>query len=105
MDKPYAWQPTIIDVQMLKLGQLIILAVPGEFTTMAGRRIKDAVQKEAEKNGVKNAKVGIITWQMRCGWVLQFCRFMPATLNWVYDNMRNFACIFKLASLFKELQL
>lgn len=57
MDKPYAWHPTIIDVQMLKLGQLIIVAVPGEFTTMAGRRIKAAVKAQAQKHGVHNAKV------------------------------------------------
>ena len=57
MDKPYAWQPSIIDVQMLKIGQLIIIAVPGEFTTMAGRRIKDAVKMEALKHGVHNAQV------------------------------------------------
>jgi len=60
MDKPYAWQPTIIDVQMLKIGQLFILAVPGEFTTMAGRRIKDAVQAEAQKHGIHNAKVMLL---------------------------------------------
>ena len=60
MDRPYAWQPTIIDVQMLKIGQLIILAVPGEFTTMAGRRIKDAVRTQAQKHGVHNAKVWLL---------------------------------------------
>nr|CAB3223360.1 neutral ceramidase-like [Phallusia mammillata] len=57
MDKPYAWHPTIIDIQMLKIGQLIIIAVPGEFTTMAGRRIKAAVKKEAAQHGLPNAKV------------------------------------------------
>ncbi|XP_078492504.1 putative neutral ceramidase C [Ciona intestinalis] len=57
MDRPYAWHPTIVDVQMLRLGQLIIIAVPGEFTTMAGRRIKESVQKEAQAHGVANAKV------------------------------------------------
>jgi len=57
MDRPYAWHPTIIDVQMLKIGQLIILAVPGEFTTMAGRRIKDAVKKQAQQSGLSNPKV------------------------------------------------
>ncbi|XP_076825359.1 putative neutral ceramidase C [Clavelina lepadiformis] len=57
MDKPYAWHPHIVDVQMLKIGQLIIIAVPGEFTTMAGRRIKDAIAKEAIRFGVHNPKV------------------------------------------------
>uniref|UniRef100_H2ZAK9 Neutral ceramidase n=1 Tax=Ciona savignyi TaxID=51511 RepID=H2ZAK9_CIOSA len=57
MDRPYAWHPTIVDVQMLRLGQLIIIAVPGEFTTMAGRRIKESVQNEAKAHGIHNAKV------------------------------------------------
>ena len=40
---PYAWQPTIVEIQILRAGQLIILSVPGEFTTMAGRRLRTAV--------------------------------------------------------------
>ncbi|XP_061955727.1 neutral ceramidase 2 [Populus nigra] len=44
MDKPYAWAPSILPVQILRIGQLVILSVPGEFTTMAGRRLRDAVK-------------------------------------------------------------
>lgn len=40
---PYAWQPSIVDVQILRVGQLAILCVPGEMTTMAGRRLRHAV--------------------------------------------------------------
>ena len=36
-------QPAIVDIQILRAGQLVILCVPGEFTTMAGRRIKAAI--------------------------------------------------------------
>ena len=57
MDKPYAWHPKIVDVQMLKIGQFIIAAVPGEFTTMSGRRLKDALAKSAKDAGVPDAKV------------------------------------------------
>ena len=32
-----------MDVQILRVGQFVILCVPGEFTTMAGRRLRDAV--------------------------------------------------------------
>ncbi len=34
---PYLWHPNIVDTQVLKLGNLIIGAMPGELTTMAGR--------------------------------------------------------------------
>eukprot|EP00879_Flechtneria_rotunda_P016060 GHRR01016798.1.p1 GENE.GHRR01016798.1~~GHRR01016798.1.p1 ORF type:complete len:712 (+),score=214.79 GHRR01016798.1:134-2269(+) len=40
---PYPWQPAITEMSVLRLGNIVIIAVPGEFTTMAGRRIKLAV--------------------------------------------------------------
>lgn len=44
-DRPYAWQPSIVEVQILCVGQLWIVAVPGEFTTMAGRRLKERIHQ------------------------------------------------------------
>ncbi|KAI3801480.1 hypothetical protein L1987_29585 [Smallanthus sonchifolius] len=44
MKLPYDWAPSVLPVQMLKIGQMVILSVPGEFTTMAGRRLRDAVR-------------------------------------------------------------
>ncbi|KAE8704520.1 Neutral ceramidase [Hibiscus syriacus] len=37
-------QPSILPVQILQIGQLVILSVPAEFTTMVGRRLRDAVK-------------------------------------------------------------
>lgn len=45
MKEPYDWAPSILPVQILRIGQMVILSVPGEFTTMAGRRLRDAVKK------------------------------------------------------------
>ncbi|KAL3877147.1 hypothetical protein ACJMK2_034896 [Sinanodonta woodiana] len=42
--RPYLWQPVIVDTQLLRIGQFIIIAVPAEFTTMAGRRMRDRVE-------------------------------------------------------------
>lgn len=44
MHEPYDWAPSILPVQILQIGQLVILNVPAEFTTMAGRRLQDAVK-------------------------------------------------------------
>jgi neutral ceramidase len=44
MHYPYEWVPYIVEIQIIRVGQLVILAVPGEFTTMAGRRLKEAVR-------------------------------------------------------------
>jgi len=46
--KPYQWTPNIVDIQVFRVGQLIIIVSPGEATTMAGRRWKQAVQDESE---------------------------------------------------------
>lgn len=44
MKEPYDWAPAILPIQIIRIGQLAILCVPGEFTTMAGRRLRDAVK-------------------------------------------------------------
>ncbi|WVY92521.1 hypothetical protein V8G54_031609 [Vigna mungo] len=44
MKKPYDWAPSILPIQIIRIGQLVLLCVPGEFTTMAGRRLRDAVK-------------------------------------------------------------
>ncbi|KAG2390706.1 Neutral ceramidase [Vigna angularis] len=44
MKLPYDWAPSILPIQILRVGQFVILSVPGEFTTMAGRRLRDAVR-------------------------------------------------------------
>ncbi|KEQ76557.1 neutral/alkaline nonlysosomal ceramidase-like protein [Aureobasidium namibiae CBS 147.97] len=46
-EKPYLWTPNVVDIQLLRIGQLLIIVAPGEATTMAGRRWKAALQKHA----------------------------------------------------------
>lgn len=43
---PMCRQPSIVDIQILRVGQFVILCVPGEFTTMAGRRLREAVHNK-----------------------------------------------------------
>ncbi|KAF3963533.1 hypothetical protein CMV_012086 [Castanea mollissima] len=60
--KPYDWAPSILPVQILRIGQLVILSVPGEFTTMAGRRLRDAVKTvlTSKGNGKFDSNVHIV---------------------------------------------
>ncbi|PIA32913.1 hypothetical protein AQUCO_04300098v1 [Aquilegia coerulea] len=51
MFDPYPWAPAILPIQIMRLGQLVILSVPGEFTTMAGRRLREAVKETLIQNG------------------------------------------------------
>ncbi|XP_071733066.1 neutral ceramidase 2-like [Rutidosis leptorrhynchoides] len=47
---PYAWAPAIVPLQILRIGNLILLSVPGEFTTMSGRRLREAVKQTLISN-------------------------------------------------------
>uniref|UniRef100_A0A8C0Z5I6 Neutral ceramidase n=1 Tax=Canis lupus familiaris TaxID=9615 RepID=A0A8C0Z5I6_CANLF len=59
LTKPHPWHPDIVDVQMITIGSLAITAIPGEFTTMSGRRLREAVQAEFATYGMKNMTVVI----------------------------------------------
>merc|ERR1711970_1697709 len=48
---PYPWHPTSVDTQILRIGQVAMVAVPGEFTTIAGRRLRESVAKAAAVEG------------------------------------------------------
>lgn len=48
---PFAWVPTILPNQIVRIGNLYILAVPGEFTTMSGRRLRNAVELVLRNRG------------------------------------------------------
>ncbi|KAM6897557.1 neutral ceramidase [Xenentodon cancila] len=51
MNWPLPWHPQIVDVQIITIGSVAIVAVPGEMTTMSGRRLREAVKQELESEG------------------------------------------------------
>ena len=51
LTKPFEWTPYILPLQIVRVGALYIVAVPGEFTTMSGRRLKQTVLDVLAKNG------------------------------------------------------
>ncbi|NWW11996.1 ASAH2 ceramidase, partial [Oreocharis arfaki] len=59
MSWPHPWHPDIVDVQIAAIGSLAILAVPGEFTTMSGRRLREAVTSEFHSHGTPGMNVVI----------------------------------------------
>lgn len=46
--EPYPWTPNIVDIQVFRVGQLLIIVSASEATTMSGRRWKEAVARSAE---------------------------------------------------------
>ncbi|CAH2241582.1 jg3918 [Pararge aegeria aegeria] len=50
-DFPIPWHPRIASISLIWLGGFTILGVPGEPTTMAGRRMKDVVGEAMQRRG------------------------------------------------------
>lgn len=50
-DKP--WTPNILPIQIFIIGELSIIAVPAEFTTIAAKRLKNTVLDILKNQGVK----------------------------------------------------
>ncbi|XP_059485796.1 neutral ceramidase [Neocloeon triangulifer] len=44
MQYPFPWQPKIVSTSLAMIGNFAIIPVPGEFTTMAGRRLRKTVR-------------------------------------------------------------
>lgn len=47
LSKPYQWEPNMVDIQVLRIGQIVVAVSPTEITTMAGRRWRDAIGAKA----------------------------------------------------------
>mmetsp|Transcript_2818 Transcript_2818/g.3022 ORF Transcript_2818/g.3022 Transcript_2818/m.3022 type:complete len:734 (+) Transcript_2818:50-2251(+) len=52
IDVPHEWDPSILPIQIIRLGNVFILSAPSEFTTMAGRRLRNAVRKIFEDSKI-----------------------------------------------------
>ncbi|KAA0185811.1 hypothetical protein HAZT_HAZT008098, partial [Hyalella azteca] len=50
--RPYEWTSDIVETQVARVGQFVIAAVPGEFTTMSGRRMRDKLSSVFAEEGV-----------------------------------------------------
>merc|ERR1719193_1483597 len=54
---PYLWQPNVVDIGMIRIGSFNILAVPGELTTMSGRRLRERVDAIFQREGLSTTSV------------------------------------------------
>ncbi|DBA00071.1 TPA: hypothetical protein N0F65_003737, partial [Lagenidium giganteum] len=58
---PIPWTPEVLPVQVLRIGQFAIAVVPFEVTTMAGRRIRNAVGDVLKDVGVTNVEIASLS--------------------------------------------
>jgi len=47
-------------MQMFRIGQFVILLLPGEFTTMAGRRIREAIQAKLVSQNIVGTNATVV---------------------------------------------
>lgn len=55
--KESALVPTVLPLQIVVVGQLALVCCPGEFTTVAGRRLVQAVAADLAKRGIRHVLV------------------------------------------------
>ncbi|EFA81700.1 neutral/alkaline nonlysosomal ceramidase family protein [Heterostelium album PN500] len=56
LTKPLPWTPDVVPIQIITIGNIVLCAVPGEFTTMSGRRLRNTVYEilNAQGSGIEN---------------------------------------------------
>lgn len=54
---PYEWQPKIVPTQIVQIGDVVLAAVPGEFTTMSGRRLRTGIRNAFLQAGGNEVQV------------------------------------------------
>ena len=105
--KTRPWAPRFIPLQLVQLGNLLIIGVPGEITYISGERLKKIMKEKFAHEGVEefilvsysNAFMGYITtkeeYQMQCyegGHTIYCHRTLEAILNgfsFLADNLKN----------------
>jgi len=50
--RPYSWTPSILPLQMIKIGNFYMMGTPFEITTMTGRRLKETVSGQLQDSHV-----------------------------------------------------
>jgi len=50
--RPYQWDADVVPVQLFRIGTLFIAVVPAEFTTMAGRRLRNMIASRVVSSGI-----------------------------------------------------
>jgi neutral ceramidase len=59
LSRPYDWDPSVLPISIFRVDRFFLLNVPAAFTTMAGRRLRKAVQEVLIAGGVANPVVTI----------------------------------------------
>lgn len=73
MHLPYTWQPHILDVQLFRIGNFYIAAVPSEFTTMSGRRLRNAIKNKLVEYAIGDNETTVVLSGPANGYAVSKC--------------------------------
>ena len=65
------WTPQTLPLQIVTLGQVAFVAVPGEITTIAGKRLKQTVQEVLKEKGITEVVIASYA-NAYCGYVTTY---------------------------------
>jgi len=68
MKAPYDYMPSKMAFQLLRIGDLVIAGVAGEFTTMAGRRTAEVIKKAFVNKGVLSPEGRVVVNNVASGY-------------------------------------
>jgi neutral ceramidase len=54
---PYPWTPEVLPVHIMRIGNLAIVGVPFEITTMSGRRLRETIATELKQDGITDVVI------------------------------------------------
>ena len=66
--RPHPITPNIVPLQILRIGTFAILGLPGEITTMAGRRLQNALRAELLGEGITTLAI--------CAYANGYCQYI-----------------------------
>ena len=83
---PHPWTPDILPAQIIKIGNLALVGLPVEATTMAGRRIRNAVQAILSEIGVDNV--------VFAGYANSHCGYLTTAQEYAVQNYEGAHTLF-----------
>ncbi len=83
---PHPWTPDILPIQIIRIGNLALLGLPAELTTMAGRRIRNALQRILTDIGVDTVVVA--------GYANSYCGYVTTAEEYALQNYEGAHTLF-----------
>ncbi|GMF57870.1 unnamed protein product [Phytophthora fragariaefolia] len=98
LTEPVPWVPSILPVQVVKIGQFAIAVTNFEVTTMAGRRIRDTVKTALSSAGVTEVELAAVS--------NAYAQYMTTKEEYLTQNYEGASTLFgpnQLAAVQQEL--